>query len=157
MSRNWELYGIAFEASTVEYEKKMYPAEYIVVRDMLKFVGALKAAGCDVMDIINASNSVRVQCQDVCRKNATLGREEKRERMWQRLIGIRSSRTTTRTIVALPNGATWEGSSMLDLVQTYISIGTGLGLPIDVCRNMGIGAAKAAGLVDDMTEVSDNN
>lgn len=158
-TRNWDNYGIAWETETVKKGDKEYVgAEIPTVKDLQKFVSMLKASGGDVVNILNMSNSIRVASQDVKRNNPNIGRDELRERIWNRLSGIRAARSATKTIVVvLPDGKKYEGTSRVDLIAAYLAAAVDVGIPAEVARGIAERTAEAAGLVAEEVVAEENN
>jgi len=141
MSRNWESYGIEWEAGEVKKESgATFPAEIIRVVDLAKFASTIKAANGDVMAILNASNSIKVMCQDVCRTNPKDSRDAKREKMWNRLTGVRNTPRAAQPKVMLADGTIWQGDNADDFVAAQTAALFKLGLPTEAAET----AAKAA-------------
>jgi hypothetical protein len=140
MARNWEEIGLSWETANVKSDNAVIAgAQLPVITDYVKLNEALIANGSSLLDLINASNSPRVAAQDVKRRNPDTSGETLREMVWDRLRGTRASsgtRTVTKVVIALPNGARYEGTNRTEFVAAYMAAGVDLGMTADVARKI---------------------
>ncbi len=142
-ARNWAALGIVFVQDTVakgtgtnkiEYRTK---AELPTVGDWEKFVEHFGAPS--VLNMLNASNSIRVGAQAICRdlleRNANCPAEEMREAVYAWMKGVRgrSAQTITVTVVKryLVDGSLFEGSDEMEWRQANIAALVEMGLDAD--------------------------
>jgi hypothetical protein len=141
---NWAEMGLTWTTESVKTDHgktTIAGAEIPTITDLEKFAAALKNAGGNIMDVINASNSPRVMAQDKKRRNPDNTGEALRETVWNGFLGMRGPRAATIPQIMLANGQTYAGTSAIEFQQAYIASAVDIGLPMEVARTI---AAKMA-------------
>lgn len=111
--------------------RKIGDAQLPVIVDLDK----AKAAGIDILALLNASNSPRVRAQamerDALAEKPVPDVETRRERIFNWLKGVRNGTARTVTVVKrpLPDGTFYEGNDETEFRQLYAAGLVDVGVP----------------------------
>lgn len=131
------MYGFTFvPAAVCENDVELRnPAQIPVITDLVLFVDHF---GADrVRDDINGSSSYRVNAQRIGRKNNSVTVAELQKLVYDDMRGSRAPRrvvTNTVTVRMLPNGSTFDGTTIEELRAATFAALHDMGVPNDVAR-----------------------
>lgn len=147
---NWADRGISWSQEDVSKQHGDHATDRVVigkaqipvVTDLAKFTAEYGEA-C-VLGILDGT-SLRVMAQDVNRSGLAkqLKAEEIQQRIDARLRGIRNrplaGATKTVVVYMLPNGERYNGTSLVEFQQAYLSALVDAGVPAEVARTLATG------------------
>ncbi len=147
MSQNWESFGISWTSETVsrqngpnKTDRVAYstPAQLPQVADYDKFVAHFGKPA--VLAMVNASNSIRVRAQAVCRgllENGERDADKLRQAVYNAMRGVRAQASPIQVrVYTLPNGQMYNGTDVTEYRQMYAAALVEAGVPADVAVNL---------------------
>jgi len=119
---NW----IAEPVSEVFGENNQSDKREVAIAQLPQIIDIDKAAkgGINILNWLNASNSMRVRAQAIARSHQTLKPDAMREMVFAALLGQRAaggSRTTVITIRNLPDGKVYDGNDEIEFRQLFMA------------------------------------
>ncbi len=141
MSQNWDTFGITWVEETVsrqagpnKTDRVAYstPAQLPQVADYDKFVEHFGKPA--VLAMFNASNSLRVRAQAVCRgllENGQKDRDTMRQAVYNAMRGVRAQASPIQVrVYTLPNGEVYNGNDVVEFRQLYVAALVDAGVPV---------------------------
>jgi len=147
MTRDWNSYGITWlseNVSKTEGSTKVQlngTAQIPSVTDLDKVIDHF---GVECVTGSLNGTSWRVMAQDVCRRMLKVGKhdvDEMQEAVYNRLRGVRNAavggtKTIEVKVYALPNGASYSGTSLIEYQQAFVAAMFDCGVANDVAIAM---------------------
>jgi hypothetical protein len=132
MSQNWEAFGIAWESEVVSRQAGPNKTDRVAfsthaqlpkISDFDKFTEHFGKPA--VLAMFNASNSLRVRAQAVCRGLLEQGVKDTdalRQAVYNAMRGVRATATPVQVrVYTLPNGQLYNGQDVMEYRQLYVS------------------------------------